>query len=98
MSVAEAETLGTTTEDVTADILAHWNLGSLLSEAIRFSTDLGGSPQSVKAYALANYVVFQTLPITSAVPDEKRVEEMVNFLKEMNMNPEHYRAAVEKIS
>ncbi len=94
---AEAQFFNTTTEDVTGDILAYWGLENELVNSIRFSFDLTSAPNEVKHLAIANYVVFSTIPLTAAKVSDDAVMQMEEFLKEMNFNPAFYTAAVQKI-
>lgn len=96
-TVAEIELLHTTNKDVTADILSHWGLNTLLSESIRYSFDLAGAPDNIKPFAIANYVVYTTYQCTDANANSDTVNEIADFLEELNLNPAHYKRAIEKI-
>lgn len=98
VSVAEIETVGATAEDISADILAFWGLDTLVVDAIRYSRDLARAGNEIKEYAVANYIVYNTIQPTSIAIDPKDVNDMVDFVKEMNMKPDAYLRAVEKIA
>lgn len=95
--VAEAEHFNTTTEDVTADILAYWGLEPELVDSIRFSFDLTSASNDIKKFAIANYVVYSTIPLANTAINDETVASMAEFLGEMNFNPELYKKAVERI-
>lgn len=94
--VAEVEFFNTTTEDITADILAHWNLGEEIIDSIRFAFDIHNAKEEIKQLAIANYVVFNTVDSIDSNIDNDKIEEMASLLSEMNFDPEHYVKAVSK--
>ncbi|NWF66227.1 MAG: HDOD domain-containing protein [Campylobacterales bacterium] len=94
---AEVEFLKTTSYDITADILAHWHINPLLVDAVRFTYDFTEAENETKQYAIANYVVFNTINSISSEIDLSIVEDMCEFLEEMNFDPKPYRMAVEKL-
>jgi len=94
---AEIKTLYTTVEDTTADILTHWGLESEMVNAIRYSLDLANADNETKQLAIALFVTFKTIPIKLTEIDVDVVDEMADFLKEMNLNPKLYLNAVKKV-
>jgi len=94
---AEIEKLYTTVEDTTADILTHWGLESLMVNAIRYSLDLSNADNENKRFAIALFVTFKTIPVKATEIDINVVDEMADFLKEMNLNPKLYLNAVKKV-
>lgn len=96
-NAAEAQFFNTTTEDITADILAYWGLENNLVNSIRFSFDLTSAPSDIKHLCIANYVVFSTIKTLSAEINFDVIEEMSDFLKEMNFNPTAYKEAIKKL-
>lgn len=95
-TVAEAEFFNTTAEDITADIMDHWQMPKTLVNSIRYSYDLARADAEIKPYAIANYVVYNTLSNIHTEPDLNQVEQMSAFIKELNLNEEHYQNAVSK--
>ncbi len=97
-TAAEIEYVYTTTEDTTADLLEHWGLDKAMVEGIRFSSDLGNAPNELKTIAIVLHVVCNTIALDSEDVKQEKVEEMADFLRELNFNTEHYLNAVAKIS
>ena len=96
--IAEVETFNTTSEDISADILFYWGLNPILVNSIRYSFDIASADNNIKPFAIANYVVYNTISSTDPDIDEDKVEEMADFLGELNLKPTHYLKAIEKIS
>ncbi|MCV6607841.1 MAG: response regulator [Campylobacterales bacterium] len=94
---AEAEYFNTTTEDVTADILAYWGLEEELVDSIRFSFDLTNASNEIKKLAIANFVVYSTISTINPEINEETVENMAEFLTEMNFDATLYKKAVKKL-
>lgn len=104
IGVAEMDFLHTITEDVTAEILHHWGLDSVLIDILRCSTDLSNTYDAIRPLAIAAYVVFYTLPsynISSSsdkpLIENERVEQMSKLLQEMGLDPDVYQKAVSKV-
>ncbi len=96
--LAESELLETTTENITADIFTNWGLDGLLSDSIRYSFDITSAPHEAKPFAIANYVVFNTISTTSPEIEQEKVNEMCDLIKDLELDLESYLAAVESIS
>jgi HD-like signal output (HDOD) protein len=96
--IAEAEVLNTLAEDVSADMLTYWGLEGDLVDSIRYSFDLANASNDVKPFAIANYVVYNTIKSNSSAIDFSAVTNMSEFIKELNLKPEFYLKAIEKIS
>jgi HD-like signal output (HDOD) protein len=94
----EMEFLNTTHLDITADILEHWQLNPLLINSVRYAYDFTEADNEVKQYAVANYVVYNTITPFSDYVDLTTVDAMAEFLTEMNFDKTPYLAAIEKIN
>jgi len=94
---AEVELLYTTVEDTTADILTHWGLESEMVNAIRYSLDIASADNETKQLAIALFVTFKTIPLHTTSIDMDTVDEMIDFLKEMNLDANHYLKAVKSV-
>jgi HD-like signal output (HDOD) protein len=94
--VAEVEHFHTTSVELSSDMLSHWKLDSQLTQVLRYTYDLANAPGEFKALSTALYVIFHTVPLAGKGIDESVVTDMMILLKELNFNPEPYRAAVHK--
>ncbi len=97
-AIAEIETLHTSAEDMTADILKQWGLDDKLVNLIRFANDLIHAPDEIKQLCIALYVILSTVPTQgTAAPAKKILDEMSDLLEEMNFDSALYRQAVAKV-
>lgn len=97
--VAESEILNITTEETTAKILTHWGMNSTLVDSIKYSFNLTNAPSEVKSLAIANYVVYSTVESakSSESNTERTIEDMCEFLQEMNLEADSFRSACKKV-
>jgi len=93
----EIEFLYTTTEDTTAELLEHWGMDKGMVDAIKYSNDLGNAPDDVKFLSIVLHVIFNTVTNCDPDVDETKMEEMADFLRELNFDPNLYLSAVSKI-
>lgn len=96
--LAESELFRTATEDVSADVLGHWGLEQHLIDSVRYAYDLANCPSETKQPAIANYVIFNTIPLMDPRIQEQKVQEMGEFLEEMNLKAAPFQQAVEKLA
>jgi len=93
---AENEVLQTSSEEISANLLNHWGFSNALVNSIYYSNNIENSLPEYRHLAIVNYVIFNTFDLNDEV-DEKIVENMVDFLKEMNFDTNLYLEAIEKI-
>ena len=93
---AEKDILDTTTEKITANLLTHWGFSNELINSIYYSNNIDNSLEEYRHLAIANYVIFNTFDLNDEV-DMKVVNNMVDFLNEMNFDSSLYLQAIEKI-
>ncbi len=97
-TVAEAEFFNMTSEDVTAEIFSYWGLEPLLIDSIKYAYDFQNAPSEAKKYAIPNFVVYSSINSIGESLDEENINEMVNFLDDLNISSKLYKDAVEKIT
>jgi len=93
---AEKEILNTSTEEISANLLTHWGFSNELINSIYYANNIDNSLPEIRHLAIANYVIFNTFDLNDEI-DDKTVQNMADFLKEMNFDSSLYLKAIEKI-
>ena len=93
---AENEVLQTSTEEISANLLTHWGFSNELINSIYYSNNIDSSLPEIRHLAIVNYVIFNTFDMNDKI-DMKIVNNMVDFLNEMNFDSNLYLEAIEKI-
>jgi len=93
---AENEVLQTSTEEISANLLTHWGFSNELINSIYYANNIEDSLQDIRHLAIANYVIFNTFDMNDKI-DMRIVNNMVDFLNEMNFDSELYLKAIEKL-
>ena len=93
---AENEVLNTSTEVISAYLLTKWNFSSELVNSILYANNIEDSSNEMKRLAIMNYVIFNTFDLNDEI-DDKIVQNMVDFLNEMNFDSSLYLEAIKKI-
>ncbi len=96
LSNLEREMTGFTNEEVTAKIFEQWNLETELIESIEFSNNPYLASEHIQEFAKALHVVKNSVNIFGTLK-EYQVENSFKFIKEYDMKPELYKAALEKL-
>ncbi|NPA55678.1 MAG: HDOD domain-containing protein [Epsilonproteobacteria bacterium] len=93
---AENEILETSTEEVTASLLTYWRFSNELVDSIKYVNNISDALGEMKHLAIVNYVIFNTFDMNDEIDDEV-VNNMADFLKEMNFNEALYLDAINKM-
>ena len=92
LSEAERSIVGITSEEVTANILTHWNFNDILIKSIQYLSnpkEFDNLDNDIKPYVLANYVVHQAINNNGEI-NEESFDDLKIFLDKYNMNSEHF--------
>jgi HD-like signal output (HDOD) protein len=96
----EIRHVGYTSTEVTAMVLEHWKLDTMLIDSIKFSTDteaLKSAPDYIKEYAIANFIVYNSInPIGDVAED--MATEVEDLLEEYNLNKTRFMYILDDIS
>lgn len=96
----EDEFLGTTTLEITAQVLHHWKLDQMLVNAIEYSKNLDSidrATSEVQPYAIANYVVYNSINILGN-RSEEAWDGVLDLLHQSNFNEEVYEDLLQSIN
>ena len=93
---AENEVLNTSTEVISAYLLTKWNFSCELVNSILYANNIEDASNEMKRLAIMNYVIFNTFDLNDEI-DDKIVQNMVDFLNEMNFDSSLYLEAIKKI-
>jgi HD-like signal output (HDOD) protein len=88
----EEEMVGHSTIEVSAEILDHWKLDSMITDSIKYSQSLehiNNAPEEIKPYAIANFIVFHSLDLKGE-SSEGAMDDVYDLLHEHNLNEDEF--------
>jgi HD-like signal output (HDOD) protein len=88
----EDEFLGTTTLEITTEILQHWKLDQMLVDSLESSKNLDSidrASSEIKPYAMANYIVLNALDIRGN-KNEEAWDSVLDLLHDNGLNEETF--------
>jgi HD-like signal output (HDOD) protein len=95
----EEEFLGFNTLDVSAKILQHWKLDSMLIDSLEYSKNLdtiSRAPEDIKDYAIANFIVFHAIDVNGNTTDDG-LDMILDVLHDNNLNEERFEDLLAEI-
>ena len=96
VSALEEDMLSTSSEEVTAAILEHWNLEPKIVNAIRYSLNVDKADEETKPYALALNVVVNAINTTGRFKPEG-LKEAYEVIDDYELDREKFVKAVESV-
>jgi HD-like signal output (HDOD) protein len=88
----EMELVGHSTIEVSAEILDHWKLDSMITESIKYAQSvehINQAPEDIKPYAIANFIVFHALDLRGN-SSETAMDDVYDLLHEHGLNEDEF--------
>jgi HD-like signal output (HDOD) protein len=88
---AEKSIVGLTSEEVTANILQHWDFDEILIKSLKYANEdtIEQAEENIKPYAFANHIVHKTIDAVGFI-DESKFEEIEKSLEDNNLDSKNF--------
>lgn len=94
---AEIECVGAMCEDITAEMLSVWGMNPKLIASIKYAYNFVNAPEGYRNLAVANFIIFTLVPITSTEIDTSKLEGIYKLASEYGLKSEALKTVVDKI-
>jgi HD-like signal output (HDOD) protein/HPt (histidine-containing phosphotransfer) domain-containing protein len=95
---AEEHVMGTTTPEVTADILKQWKFDPLTVDAIRYTYSPDHAPREARRLALANHIVCRLIPANTTELPTGVPDDVAELMEREGLDVEVLGRALEKLA
>ncbi|MDX1294780.1 MAG: HDOD domain-containing protein [Sulfurimonadaceae bacterium] len=95
---AEEQLLGTTTPEVTADILKHWNFDQITVDTVRYAHAPQYAPPEARPLAMANHIISKIVPLNATEFPARLSEALLILMQQEGLDPLPLEKALERLA